>query len=81
MRGNLVVCLGKDPNLIPRRCPMRLYAAFDLHGNNNFLAVIDRDGRRIFSKRLLNDPERIVDALKPYKKDLTGIVVESTYNW
>ena len=60
---------------------MRLYAAFDLHGNNNFLAVIDRDGRRIFSKRLLNDPERIVDALKPYKKDLTGIVVESTYNW
>jgi transposase len=60
---------------------MRLYAAFDLHGNNNFLAVIDRDGKRIFGKRLLNDPERIVDALKPYKKDLGGIVVESTYNW
>ena len=60
---------------------MRLYAAFDLHGNNNFLAVIDRDGKRIFGRRLLNDRDRILEVLKPYKKDLTGIVVESTYNW
>ena len=60
---------------------MRLYAAFDLHGNNNFLAVIDRDGKRIFGKRLLNDREQILEVLRPYQKDLIGIVVESTYNW
>jgi len=60
---------------------MKLYAAFDLHGNNNFLAIIDSNGKRIFGKRLLNDRERIVDALRPYQKDLIGIVVESTYNW
>jgi len=60
---------------------MRLYAAFDLHGNNNFLALIDSNGRRIFGKRLLNDRERILEVLRPYQKDLMGIVVESTYNW
>jgi transposase len=60
---------------------MELYAAFDLHGNNNFLAVIDSNGKRIFGKRLLNDRERILEVLRPYQKDLIGIVVESTYNW
>lgn len=60
---------------------MRLYAAFDLHGNNNFLALIDSNGKRIFGKRLSNDRERILGTLKPYQRDLVGIVVESTYNW
>ena len=60
---------------------MRLYAAFDLHGNNTFLALIDSNGKRVFGQRLSNDRERILDALKPYQRDLIGIVVESTYNW
>jgi transposase len=60
---------------------MRLYAGFDLHGNNNYLAIIDGEGKRIFKKKLSNDPRLILDALRPFKKKVGGIVVESTYNW
>jgi transposase len=59
----------------------RLYAGFDLHSSNNYLAVIDEEGKRIFSRRLPNDSERIMLALKPHTKKLAGIAVESTYNW
>ncbi len=30
----------------------RLYAGFDLHGNNNYLGIIDRQGKKVFKKRL-----------------------------
>jgi transposase len=60
---------------------MRLYGAFDLHSNNNYLGIINSKDKRIFKKKLPNDPKTILKTLKPYKKDLVGIVVESTYNW
>jgi len=60
---------------------MPLYAASDLHANNNFLAIIEENGKRVFKGKLPNDPERILAALHPHQKDLVGIVVESTYNW
>jgi len=53
---------------------MRLHAAFDLHGNNNFLAIIDGTGKRVFKKKLVNDPQLIVEVLKAYKKGIVGIV-------
>jgi len=60
---------------------MRLYAAFDLHANNNFHAVMDQDGRRVFHKKLPNDLELILEVLKPRQSEMVGVVVESTYNW
>jgi len=60
---------------------MTLYAASDLHANNNFLAIIDEDGKRITKKKLPNNPELILNFLKPYKNDIESIVVESTFNW
>jgi transposase len=60
---------------------MKLYAAFDLHANNNFHAVMDQDGRRVFQKKLPNNLEVILNALKPRQAEMVGIVVESTYNW
>ena len=60
---------------------MRLYAAFDLHSSNSYLGISDEKGKRIFKKKLPNDPARIKEALKPFKADIEGIVVESTYNW
>ena len=60
---------------------MKLYAAFDLHANNNFHAVMDQDGRRVFQKKLPNDLEVILNVLKPRQSEMVGIVVESTYNW
>jgi transposase len=60
---------------------MKLYTSFDLHSNNSYLGIKDGDGKRIFKKKLPNDPDVILTTLKPYKNDIVGIVVESTYNW
>jgi len=58
-----------------------LYAGSDLHGNNNTIGIIDGEGKRVFKKKLPNDPATIKETLKPFKADIEGIVVESTYNW
>jgi len=60
---------------------MILYTGFDLHSSNMYLGICDESGKRVFKKRLHNDPEIVLDTLKPFKSDIVGIVVESTYNW
>jgi transposase len=45
------------------------------------LGIIDETGKRVFKRKLPNDPEMIFASLAPYKNDIVGIVVESTYNW
>lgn len=60
---------------------MALYGAFDLHANNNYLAIIDENNKRIFKKKLYNEPELILKTLKPFQGELKGLVVESTFNW
>ena len=60
---------------------MKLYGGVDLHCNNSYLGIIDKKERRVFKKKLPNDLHEILRALKPYRKDLEGIVVESTFNW
>jgi len=59
----------------------QLYAGCDLHGNNNLIGIVDGDGKRVFKKKLSNDLPLVQDTLKPFKEELVGIVVESTYNW
>lgn len=59
----------------------KLYGAFDLHSSNNVLGIIDEKDRRIFMKRLPNQPDVILAELTPYKDELVGLVVESTFNW
>lgn len=58
-----------------------LYVGSDLHGNNNLVGIIDGEGKRVFKKRVPNDPQLVRDVLKPYKGEIVGIAVESTYNW
>ena len=60
---------------------MQVYAGIDLHSNNSYLALIDEDNRRLFDKRLPNKIGVIEDALTPFKEQLVGVVVESTFNW
>jgi transposase len=60
---------------------MKLYVGDDLHGNNNFLAMVDRKGKRMEQKKLPNDLSVILEYLKPHQKEIVGIVVESTFNW
>jgi transposase len=42
---------------------------------------VDEQGKRIFKKRLPNDPQTVLEALHPFKEEIVGIAVESTYNW
>jgi transposase len=60
---------------------MRLYTAIDLHSNNSYLGIIDENGKRVFKRKLPNNPAVIIGSLKPFKADIIGIAVESTYNW
>lgn len=59
----------------------KLFGAFDLHSNNNHLAIIDGEDNRIYRRKLPNQPDVILAELEQYKDNLAGIVVESTFNW
>jgi transposase len=60
---------------------MKLYAAIDLHSNNNVTVVTDEQDKVVYEKRLPNDIAVIAQQLSAYQDLLQGIVVESTYNW
>ena len=60
---------------------MQLYCGIDLHSNNSLVSVIDENDKVITEKRLNNDLDLISNYLASYQTDLTGVVVESTYNW
>jgi transposase len=57
------------------------FCGIDLHSNNCVVAVIDESDRVLYRRRLSNDLERVVSALTPYRDELAGVVVESTFNW
>jgi transposase len=60
---------------------MELYGGIDLHSNNNVLALMNGEGQRVERRRLPNDLQAVKAALAPYREQLRGIVVESTFNW
>ena len=39
---------------------MGLYTGFDLHSSNTYVGIIDGDGKRIWKKKLRNDPSLIL---------------------
>jgi transposase len=57
------------------------YSGIDLHSNNSVVSVIDETDRVVEEKRLPNDLARILAFLAPWRAELAGVVVESTYNW
>ena len=60
---------------------MVLYAGIDLHSNNNVVVVQDEEDNVVGRRRLPNDLRTVSAWLEPYRDDLAGVVVESTYNW
>lgn len=60
---------------------MELYAGTDLHSRNNYIGIINGKDERIYSKRHGNRLPEVLTALRPFKRSLKGVVVESTYNW
>jgi transposase len=57
------------------------FSGIDLHSNNSVVVVSDEEDRIVYQKRLPNDLGQIQAALAPYREELAGVVVESTYNW
>ncbi|MGA7181267.1 MAG: IS110 family transposase [Thiobacillaceae bacterium] len=57
------------------------YSGIDLHSNNSVVTVTDEEDRVVAEKRLPNDLAKILELLMPWREELAGVVVESTFNW
>jgi transposase len=60
---------------------MKAYAGIDLHSTNNYVGVLDQEGKKLFGKRLPNHPSKVLLVLNQFKDVLDSVVIESTYNW
>jgi transposase len=57
------------------------FSGIDLHSNNCVVVVTDEADRVLVERRVPNDLAVILALLVPYREELAGVVVESTYNW
>jgi transposase len=57
------------------------YSGIDLHSNNSMVTVTDEQDRVVVQKRVANELSKIVAVLLPWRAELAGVVVESTFNW
>ena len=60
---------------------MEIYAGLDLHSRNTYIGIMDKTFKRVFKKRVPNHLEHILQTLDPFRDQIKGFVVESTYNW
>jgi len=60
---------------------MKLYGGIDLHSNNSVIALLDQEDKVVYRRRLPNEIEVVLAELRPFRDDIEGLVVESTYNW
>jgi transposase len=59
----------------------KLMAGIDLHSNNIVIGVMDQTGKRCAHQKVACDLKAVMKFLKPYKKQLASLAVESTFNW
>lgn len=59
----------------------RYYVGMDLHSNNTYVGILNEQGHRVWKGKLSNDLELTLKVLAPYREEIAGIVVESTFNW
>jgi transposase len=57
------------------------YTGIDLHSNNCVVSVTDEEDRVVAEKRVPNELAKILDLLRPWREEMAGVVVESTFNW
>lgn len=60
---------------------MKTYCGIDLHSNNNVIVVIDETDNILLERKLSNNLSIVLDALSVIREPISGIAVESTYNW
>jgi len=59
----------------------RLHAGIDLHSNNLMIGLVNQDGKRVAHRKLECRLSEVVDFLKPHRRQLESMAVESTFNW
>ena len=57
-----------------------VYVGIDLHRNRSQIAVLDRDGGEILSRRIVNEPETFLELLQGLGDDVR-VALEATYGW
>lgn len=60
---------------------MALYGGIDLHSNNHVVALLDEQDHVVYQRRLPNELDYTLEQLAPFKLQIQGLAVESTYNW
>ena len=58
-----------------------MYCGIDLHSTKSWVAILDDQLKVVREKGLGNNLENIIRLLEPYRKEIEGIAVESTWNW
>ena len=60
---------------------MKVYVGMDLHATNTYVGMVDEENKVLNKQRFRNELPLILAGLDPFKKDIEGVVVESTFNW
>ena len=60
---------------------MKLYAGIVLHANSHYLGIIDEQNNVLFRRKMVNNLRESIRVLESFRKELKGVVVESTFNW
>jgi transposase len=58
-----------------------MYCGIDLHSTKSWVAILDDQLEVVREKGLGNKLEDILGLLKPYREEIEGVAVESTWNW
>ena len=60
---------------------MNTYTGIDLHSNNCGVVVMDENDKVCCERRVANEASQVIALLEPFRSELKGVVVESTFNW
>jgi transposase len=60
---------------------MALYCGIDLHSSKSWIAILDEGLEVIRETSVANDLGEVLRVLEPYREELEGVAVESTFNW
>ena len=60
---------------------MALYCGIDLHSRDCWLAILDEGFEVVKEMKVSNDLDDVLRAVEPYRQELRGVAVESTFNW
>jgi transposase len=60
---------------------MALYCGIDLHSRDCWLAILDEELKVVQEAKVSNHLEALLEVLEPYREEMEGVAVESTFNW